>query len=695
MANFLQGLGQNLLGTGSSNNTAQDIWNVGQFQPFSVNNPMGQVAFQNGSANSSLSPVQQQLGGLFGNQITGNFGSGATNYNPNTSFLPSQYSSLYGSQGAMPGVYGSAGFLQNQGAGLLNSNSNFNQNWNSLFNNSVQAQSPYIQQFLQSNQDNEFSKGTLASTAGQYQTMGADQSVLNNLNTMQNNAFNNAANLYSTNLSAGTNMLNAGGQLGLGATSNQFGAAGTTANLGEQQAEFGPQLATSQNNSAFSNLLNQGSFFNASTQLGGQLGAQQSAANVNAAYPSLGVAQQQDTGTSALLNGLLFGNGTGGVLNSLFGGSGSNSNSLGGFLGNQASNLVNLLSGTGTPGSMSQTQLNNLMGGNSNVNYTGANDSSNQPYYDPNSDVENSSGGVGNSVYANSGGLIDSSELDDLLGFTGASGQAANQGGSNLADSELQAFDNNDSSGNSSSSNSSSSGLSANGALGAAGSLYGAVTGIMQGTPQGYAKAALSGLSAAGTLSKDPALNGIAGFGGNILGLASGIQQGGTMGDLNAAVNAAGLLSKADTFFGGTIGSAAAPALGAIAAPLALYSAVTNWKTGDTLGDAANFASAGAAIGSIIPGVGTLIGGLAGAAIGALSSGFGPLPDPSAATMSSFNGAAAQDPAGYGPIDSAMQSYYSQHGTLNGFFNDLNSLQKVPGLQMQDEMSRNPFHHET
>jgi hypothetical protein len=63
---------------------------------------------------------------------------------------------------------------------------------------------------------------------------------------------------------------------------------------------------------------------------------------------------------------------------------------------------------------------------------------------------------------------------------------------------------------------------------------------------------------------------------------------------------------------------------GYIAAPLAVYSAVENYKSGATASDAMQGAEAGAAIGSIIPGVGTLIGGVVGGAVGAIASAFGP-----------------------------------------------------------------------
>jgi hypothetical protein len=103
-----------------------------------------------------------------------------------------------------------------------------------------------------------------------------------------------------------------------------------------------------------------------------------------------------------------------------------------------------------------------------------------------------------------------------------------------------------------------------------------------------------------------------------------GLQQGGvlgyggaTVGALRASSGIAGLTGNAG--LSSTLGAAA----GYIAAPLALYSAVKNWQSGNTASDAIQGAEAGAAIGSIIPGVGTLIGGVVGGAVGAISSAFG------------------------------------------------------------------------
>lgn len=143
------------------------------------------------------------------------------------------------------------------------------------------------------------------------------------------------------------------------------------------------------------------------------------------------------------------------------------------------------------------------------------------------------------------------------------------------------------------------------------------------------------GLSAYNAASK------IAGFGANAgvndalagLGLYQGIQQGGVQGGLTAAVSAAKLANSINTGINaagvatgaaGDIIGGIAQGAGYIAAPLAIYSAVTQFKPGATGGDTLRGAEAGAAVGSVIlPGIGTVIGGVIGAAAGAISSLFG------------------------------------------------------------------------
>lgn len=307
-AGYLGSAAGNLLGTGGSNTAtaAQGVFNVGQFQPYSVNNPLGQTSFSGGSATSTMSPLQSQLSTLFGNQINGNLSGGGSSYNPNTSFLPQQYQSIFG---------------------------NMQGNANSMFNSLQAAQKPFTDQYLQSNLDNEQAKGTLASTAGAYQTAGAQTAANSQMNQNQATAQ----------------------QFALQNAQAQFGAANQTQQAGEQQSEFGPQFAQQQTQGLYSNLLNSSSLLNQQASLGGSLGALQSNANTTAAMPSFTASQQQDQAQSGLLNGLLMGNGTGGLLGSLFGPTGTGGTQSGGLLsglGSSAGNFLNGLFGGGSgPGS--------------------------------------------------------------------------------------------------------------------------------------------------------------------------------------------------------------------------------------------------------------------------------------------------------------------------------------------------------
>lgn len=105
------------------------------------------------------------------------------------------------------------------------------------------------------------------------------------------------------------------------------------------------------------------------------------------------------------------------------------------------------------------------------------------------------------------------------------------------------------------------------------------------------------------------------------LGIYSGIERGGVMGYGQAAADVAKLGSNLGAF--GAESGAVGAAAGYVAAPLALYNFVDQWKSGATGHDALNGAEAGAAIGSVVPVVGTAIGALIGGAVGAISSAFG------------------------------------------------------------------------
>lgn len=580
----------NILGTGGSNTStaASNTFQVGQYQPYSINSPLGQTSFSNGTANTAQSPLQTQLTGLFGNQIQNNMSGSAASYNPNTSFLPSQYSSIFG------GMQG---------------------NVNSMFNSLQQAQQPYTQQYLQSNLDNEQAKGTLSSTAGAYQTAGAQTAANSQMNS---------------------NMAQAQ-QYALSNANAQMGAATSTAQLGEQQSEFAPQMAQSQNTADYSNLLNSASLLNNQTSLGGSLGALQSNANIAANQNNFTAAQQQDTAQSSLLNGLLTGNGTGGLLNSLFGISGNTggSSSIASLLGN---GLSGLFGGTGTPGSMTSTQLSNMLGNG------GMSETNNSSY-----DTDES---ASNDQLAQEYGY--GSPTDTGQTFPSAGGQAATQISSNggLTDNPTGLLTNPTSSGLLNGYGSLSAGLSN------AGGAYSAISGLTSGNTMGQASGAISAASLANKNglfgSSSSSAGGLLGAAGGALGLASGIQQGGISGYGSAAVSALkGASAVANLAGDSAVAGGLSSAAGAIAAPLALYNFASNWQSGATGSNALNGAEAGAAIGSIVPGIGTAIGAVIGGVVGAVSSVFGGgEKDPETTQMTGANAAGANALASQSPSTS-------------------------------------------
>lgn len=159
------------------------------------------------------------------------------------------------------------------------------------------------------------------------------------------------------------------------------------------------------------------------------------------------------------------------------------------------------------------------------------------------------------------------------------------------------------------------------GVFGDIGNIAGIYRGVNSGSPQGD-------ISAAANAAQLGASNNL--FGGasgeintgatgalDALGVIGGLERGGWQGDTQAAGSALqGLGLLADN-------PAMATAGGYILAPLSIYNAIHNWQSGATGSDALLGAEAGASIGSIIPGLGTLIGGALGAGVGALSSAFG------------------------------------------------------------------------
>jgi hypothetical protein len=167
-------------------------------------------------------------------------------------------------------------------------------------------------------------------------------------------------------------------------------------------------------------------------------------------------------------------------------------------------------------------------------------------------------------------------------------------------------------------------------------------------------------------------------------GIYQGIQRGGVMGYGGAAINAARLGSQVGAFGGasGAIGAAA----GYAAVPLALYNFAENWRSGATGNDTLQGAEAGAAIGSVIPGVGTLVGAGVGAVVGAASSMFGPgREDPENAVWDKY--AAAFDKNGAQAVSGASPSQNFQ--LLAGIFDSRGS--SIPFYNQYGRMGEGKF----
>lgn len=195
--------------------------------------------------------------------------------------------------------------------------------------------------------------------------------------------------------------------------------------------------------------------------------------------------------------------------------------------------------------------------------------------------------------------------------------------------------------------------------LGDVGSGLGIYNALQSGTPQGKIAAGANAAKLAGQTGifgeNTGAVNTGATSALDALAMYQGLKQGGVGGygqALGAGLQGAGTLLN---------NPALSTAGGYVLAPLAVYNAANNWKSGATGSDALQGAEAGAAVGSIIPGIGTLIGGLAGGAIGALSSAFGGgATDPETKNWSSFINATGGANATPGAVEAATRGMSPQ-----------------------------------
>lgn len=219
--------------------------------------------------------------------------------------------------------------------------------------------------------------------------------------------------------------------------------------------------------------------------------------------------------------------------------------------------------------------------------------------------------------------------------------------------------------------------------LGGAGNALGVLNGVQQGGVTGYGGAAINAGNLAGRTGalgqSTGALNTGVGDASNALAIYQGIKQGGVGGYGGAAANTAQLAGR-------LLGNSALSTVGGyVAAPLAVYNAVKNYKSGATGQDALGGAEAGAAIGSVIPVVGTAVGAIVGGLVGAGASAFGPgKEDPENLSWNDYAANYAKNPQSV-----ANQGATNDYQDLAGIFDSRGS--QIPFYDQYGRMGENQF----
>lgn len=463
---------------------------------------------------------------------------------------------------------------------------------NGVYNNLTAQAQPWEQAQTAALQDSEFGKGQSGTSGGALQTQAFAQGLgtadLQRQITAQQmgqqqqaQAVTNASSLSGAGNALLTNAFsnfNTTGANGANTANSAFGQANTNVNTQSNLAGLPAQLQQLL-------LGNSGAALN-------QQGGIQTQAN---SLFNTGLSANQANGNLLI--------GAANQLGQNANGQNTSQNPYGNLLQSIFGSAANASSGSSGAGSLSGlgSSLASLFGSSAGPDMSGTGISSGS-YNDM---LGGYNGGTGNFDYSS-------------LGFNSAGGEAATQPGlgaaSSAANSSLSEANNALGSG---------TGGSLSSAVGPAGNAFGIASGLQQGGVSGYGSAALNAgklAGQAGALSPSTS-TGLSGA-GNVLGIYNGLKQGGVLGDSSAAVNGAQLGAGLGAF--GAASGAIGTAAGAVAAPLALYGAINNWKSGATGSDALNGASAGAAIGTaIMPGIGTAIGAIGGAAVGAISSLFG------------------------------------------------------------------------
>lgn len=462
---------------------------------------------------------------------------------------------------------------------------------NSVYQNLTQQAQPWTDAQTAALQDSEFGKGQSGTSGGALQTQAFAQGLgtadLQRQVTAQQmgqqqqaQAVSNASSLSGAGnalLNNAFSNFNTTGANGANTANSAFGQANTNVNTQSSLSALPAYLQQMLLGNSGAALTQQGGIQTQATNLY-NTGLQSNQYNASDLLGAAGQLSQNANGANTSQNP--YGN----LLQSIFGSAAnasSGSSGAGGLssLGSAFSSLF----GGGSSGSTGSSDM-------TNGSYNGGSFGGGAPLYDPSSGQYPSTGGTS----------TDGSDLfGNVLNFNGAGGQAATP-------------------------SSGVTGPTLSGVASGASDAFGLASGVQQGGVSGYGSAAINAGKLAGQAGAplpNGANAGISGA-GNVLGIYNGLRQGGVAGDARAAVNGAQLGSSLGAF--GAASGAIGTAAGAVAAPLALYGAINNWKSGATGSDALNGASAGAAIGTaIMPGIGTAIGAIGGAAVGAISSLFG------------------------------------------------------------------------
>jgi hypothetical protein len=305
------GLFGKLFGTDALKKAGKQMWERGRYMPYGVSTPGYSVGFMNGHANSRLSPEMQGMRNTF----MGGFNTGMDRMNTrqNVGGFGAITPEMLGnfnqfSQGMDPTQLQGLGDQFAQGAAMP-----FDQRYSQLLELMRNSDAFGTGIARQGNIQDQFGKGVLASTAGEYQTRGFEgamgdldlQRQLSSFGLAQGESQRQAENAALFNQMAGQRVqdrfMRAMDLFGMGEDINASQQA-----MGFNQAQLGA-----------GGVQGMDQFLASLIGLGGDLGSQQSAANIGANQGNLQAAQAHAGAMSSL-----FGNVLGGIAGGMGGGGG-------------------------------------------------------------------------------------------------------------------------------------------------------------------------------------------------------------------------------------------------------------------------------------------------------------------------------------------------------------------------------------